>query len=148
MSRQLASAIFVTATLCACANAAKDAEERYEMVKRTGTKGELCNAAREVADTYLREKDDPNYRMWHNTAAIQCQLAELTSPNDPAQETADTLKARADAERVAADAMAAARGTVDEETRQQFDEAKRQARDAAEEAAQAAHDAMASPGAN
>jgi hypothetical protein len=92
-----------------------EAEKRYEMVERTGTKGELCAAGREVAEAYLRAGDEKKYREWHTTSGVQCQLAELTSPDLPATESESYKRAKADAE-------ASARA-MDDAAQRAFDEA-------------------------
>lgn len=64
-----------------CANPAKEAEERYEMVKRSGTNGEICDASREVVEAYLDAGDDKNYQWWHTLSGIDCQTAQLAGAN-------------------------------------------------------------------
>mgnify|MGYP000675108739 CR=1 FL=1 len=92
-------AILPTMALAACGtDEGAEAEKRYEMVKRTGTKGELCAAGRDVADTNLRLAQEDKYREWHTLSGMECQLADLTSPSLPATESPTYKAARAEAE--------------------------------------------------
>lgn len=102
------AAIAATLTLAACNNPVKDAEERYHMVERNGTMGELCRAAHGVAEAYLQSKKESDYRYWRAVAGIRCQLAEFDGPNSMAQQSDATRQAKADAEAAAADAMSVA----------------------------------------
>lgn len=87
-----------------CTNAAADAEKRYQMVERNGSKGELCIAAREVENAYLRAGNEKQYGDWHLVATQRCQSAELVGPDTVAQENDISRRAQAEAE---ADARAA-----------------------------------------
>lgn len=87
--------------LVACSDKGGEAEKRYEMIKRTGTKGELCDAGREVAEVYLQAGNDEKYQDWHLRSDIECQLADLTGRNLPATETDAHRRAAAETEAVA-----------------------------------------------
>jgi hypothetical protein len=71
----------IPALVAGCSNPARDAEERYEIVKRTGTNGEICAASREVLEAYLQAGDEKNYQWWHTLSGVDCQLAELAGAN-------------------------------------------------------------------
>lgn len=100
-------AVLPLIALTACSDEGAEAEKRYEMVERTGTKGELCEAGRAVAETYLRSGDEEKYKLWHLTSGIECQNAELAGRNLPAVVGDAYRQAKADAE-------AAARAMEDE----------------------------------
>lgn len=71
----------IPALVAGCSNPARDAEERYEIVKRTGTNGEICAASREVLEAYLQAGDEKNYQWWHTLSGVDCQLAQLAGAN-------------------------------------------------------------------
>ena len=81
-----------------CTDAGSEAERRYEMVKRTGTNGEICDAAREVASTYLRDGDEENYRWWHTISGVNCTTANHKG-RDALPETRDHNEAIDEAHR-------------------------------------------------
>lgn len=93
-------AVLPAIALVACSDEGAEAEKRYEMVKRTSTKGELCDAGREVADAYLRADNEEKYKHWHLISDIECQNAELTGRNLPAVESDANRRAEAEAEAV------------------------------------------------
>ena len=108
-------AILPAMALAACGtDEGAEAEKRYEMVKRNGTKGELCAAGREVADTYLRAGDEKNYEYWNLMSRVECRSAELTSPDDPATETEMHRNAKADTEAAVQKMDEAARQAIEE----------------------------------
>jgi citrate synthase len=53
------------------------AAQRYEMVSRHGDKDEVCAAAREVVDGYLRDRNETAYAEWHLRADNDCLTARL-----------------------------------------------------------------------
>jgi len=65
----------------ACSSKASSAERRYEIVKRNGNYGQICEAAREVAAAYLAQQDEPNYQRWDATAGINCRSAQDYGPS-------------------------------------------------------------------
>ena len=65
------------ALLVGCADPVKDAEDRYEIVKRTGDKKEICLKGRELQDAYLAKKDEGRYREQKLASDIECQSWEL-----------------------------------------------------------------------
>ncbi|WFL78567.1 hypothetical protein P7228_05745 [Altererythrobacter arenosus] len=89
--------LMLSLILAGCTNAGAEAEERYQMVKRTGTNGEICDAARDVAATYLREGDEEEYRLWHTHAGINCMTAKYKG-RDSFPETPDRNEANEDAQ--------------------------------------------------
>lgn len=93
-------AVFPAIALVACSDKGAEAEKRYEMVERTGTKGELCDAGREAADVYLRAGDEEKYKDWYLKSAIECQSAELAGRDLPAIETEAYKRAVAEADAV------------------------------------------------
>lgn len=97
-----------TITLGGCTNEAESARERYEIVERNGTRGELCKAAKEVADAYLRQKNENEYKLWQSTAGIQCQLAQFDGAGSPVQDNETTRAAAAAATAAAQEAVDAA----------------------------------------
>lgn len=107
-------AVLPAIALVACSDKGREAEKRYEMVKQTGTKGELCDAGREVADVYLRTGNEEKYKDWHLTSDIECQSAELAGRNLPATETDAHMRAAAEAEAVAQATDKAALGATEE----------------------------------
>lgn len=64
-----------------CADAAKDeidsAQQRYELVKKHGSKQEICSAAREVERAYLDANDEDGYGLKKLTADVDCNAALL-----------------------------------------------------------------------
>ena len=60
-----------------CSNPVKDAKDRYEIVQRTGDKQEICAKSRELAEAYLNNKNEEDYKSQKLTAAIECQSADL-----------------------------------------------------------------------
>lgn len=63
--------------LYGCSSAGKSAEDEYRIVERTGGDAEKCDAARAVAQGYLRDKNEAQYRNWKLTADINCNLLAL-----------------------------------------------------------------------
>lgn len=109
------TAVLSAIALVACGtDKGAEAEKRHEMVKRTGTKGELCKAGRAVADTYLHAGNEEKYRFWHTISSMECQNAELTDSDLPAQENDITRQAKAEAEAAAEEARKAALEAVKE----------------------------------
>ena len=60
-----------------CSDPVKDAKDRYEIVQRTGDKQEICIKSRELAEMYLKQKDEEEYKNQKMAAAIECQSADL-----------------------------------------------------------------------
>lgn len=109
-------AVLPAMVLVACATEKDDgaeAEKRYEMVKRVGTKGEACEESRKVADAYLQAGDEREYELWHARSGIDCLNAELTSPGLPASEDEAYRKAKAEAEAAAQQIRDAANEAVE-----------------------------------
>lgn len=75
----LAGAVLVATSACTDAGAA--AEKRYEMVKRTGSRGEICDAGKAVADAYLKAGNEDRYKWWHSISGIDCANAQLDGRN-------------------------------------------------------------------
>ena len=71
----IAGAVLIAAPSCTDAGAV--AEKRYEMVSRTGSKGEICDAGRAVAAAYLAAGNEERYRWWHGISDINCLTAQL-----------------------------------------------------------------------
>ena len=64
--------------LAACSSAGQKAEERYRMVEAGAhTEDELCDAARAVADAYLKDGQQTPYGEAKNRADITCLNARL-----------------------------------------------------------------------
>ena len=84
--------------LVACTDKGTELEKQYEIVKRTGSRGELCDMGRKVADFYLSASNEEKYKNWDLTSDIECQLAELTSRDLPATEGEADKHAMAEAE--------------------------------------------------
>jgi hypothetical protein len=61
--------------LCACDNPVKDAKRELEIIRKTGTRDEICTASRRVADAYLKQQDENAYAMARIDADIACQDA-------------------------------------------------------------------------
>ena len=101
-----------TAALLGCSDPAADAENRYQMVERNGTKGELCRAAQVVAEVYLQAKNEERYGYWRNIASMRCQLAQFDGPNSMAQDSDASRQAEAEASAAAAEAMSIAAETA------------------------------------
>ena len=62
--------------LPSCTDAGAAAEKRSEMVERTGSRGEICDARKGVADAYLQAGNEEKYRWWHMMAESSCLLAQ------------------------------------------------------------------------
>ncbi len=70
-------------SLSACGQSPGEAAEKeFEVVEKNSasTNGDLCRAARKVADAYLTEQDQEKYDWWKLQAGLNCGL--------PAGETA------------------------------------------------------------
>jgi hypothetical protein len=89
----------VGCALSACANEADEAEERYLIVKRHGTLGDVCDAATEVANAHLRNHNEREYRVAVARAGLDCNRAAMDGRSAPAQ---DDVRQAAEA---AADAL-------------------------------------------
>ena len=63
--------------LAGCADPVGDAKDRYEIVKRTGDKAEICRKGRELAEVYLQMKNEEEYQRQKLFSDIECQSAEL-----------------------------------------------------------------------
>lgn len=57
------------------AKVAKDAEEQYRMVEKSGTKTDLCVRAGMVAEAYLQAKNSEKYDLWKTTQKADCMAA-------------------------------------------------------------------------
>lgn len=68
-------AIIAALLLAGCASEADRAERAYEIVAENGVPWDECSAARNVADAYLAEGDEANYRDWKLTEDLACQTA-------------------------------------------------------------------------
>ncbi|MDF0543335.1 hypothetical protein PX699_13335 [Sphingobium sp. H39-3-25] len=61
-----------------CGSAARDAEAQFNMVENTAVEQQdVCDAAKKVADAWLQEGDESNYRLWKGKADTSCLLSEL-----------------------------------------------------------------------
>ena len=77
MSRAVTIFLVITA-LYGCADRAKEAEEQYRIVERTGgTTQERCDAAGKVADAYLEQKNEKDYQFWRLIRDTACLSAKL-----------------------------------------------------------------------
>jgi hypothetical protein len=63
--------------VCSCSNDAADAEEEYRIVESTGDLRARCKKSGEVADTYLRQKNETKYREWKIRNGGDCAMADL-----------------------------------------------------------------------
>lgn len=54
-----------------------EAQKRYELVQRTDTHGEICEAGRAVAAAYLKEGNEEKYKWWHMMSNSACLTARL-----------------------------------------------------------------------
>lgn len=99
---RIAGWVVLTMLMSGCIDKAEEAKKRLAMVEKVGTLGEVCLAARAVAEAYLEQGDEKNYRFEHAVSVSKCLTAQLDGWNRPAQ--AD-LREQASA---AADAMEAA----------------------------------------
>lgn len=120
--------------LTGCKSAGQDAAERYEIVKRNGTLGDVCDAAKAVRDAYLKDKNEDQYQAWRITASAQCYMADQLGPMLPADRSMREEIAQSARSNQAAAAAGAASAAADE--------ASAAAVKAANEAAAAANEAM------
>lgn len=61
------------AILAACSSAGDRAKSEYEMAKRNGLPGDTqCAGLRKVAQAYLSDQDDANFKAWSLNAEITC----------------------------------------------------------------------------
>lgn len=58
---------------------ADDAVKEYKMVKRNGTRMDICVHAGLVAAAYLQAKNEDEYRRWKATEKSDCAVAGLSS---------------------------------------------------------------------
>lgn len=79
--RRWALAVLVLPAMQACTSETEQAEKQYEMVNRTGTYGEICDASKAVRNLYLKAGNEYEYRNWHSTASIKCQTADYEGRN-------------------------------------------------------------------
>lgn len=56
---------------------ADNARARYDLVSRHGSPEEICIAARDVADAYLRTLNERDYARWDVTADLRCNGAAM-----------------------------------------------------------------------
>lgn len=102
--------ILATLILTACSNPGADAEKRYHIVERNGSKNELCAAARAVVDVYLKAGDEKKYKEWQLYSSIHCKLASQTYGDAPSLESEAYNAAQAEA---SADARQAQKDAYD-----------------------------------
>ena len=76
-SDRLFIAALALAASCCSQDEGLAAERRYEMVRRHGTLKEQCEAITEVADTYLRLRNEEEYALWSLMARNNCKAAEM-----------------------------------------------------------------------
>jgi len=57
------------------AKVAKDAEEQYRMVEKSGTKTDLCVRAGMVSEAYLQAKNSEKYDLWKTAETADCLAA-------------------------------------------------------------------------
>lgn len=71
--------IFIASGGCADKSRAEidAAKKRYELVKRHGSKQEICNASREVERAYLNANDEDGYSLQKLSADVDCNAALL-----------------------------------------------------------------------
>lgn len=78
MSLKSLHALLALALLIGCQSRGAAAEERYRMVERNNPSPETkCRAAREVADAYLQDKNEDQYRFWRVIADGSCMTAGM-----------------------------------------------------------------------
>lgn len=67
------------ALLAACQNEDDGAalERQFKMVEARGTRGEICEASREVTAYYLREENHKEYDWWYMLTEQRCLNAKL-----------------------------------------------------------------------
>ena len=77
----LASPVLLLLSACG-QSPGEAAEKEFEVVEKnsSSTNGDLCQAARKVADAYLAEQNQEKYDWWKLRAGLKCAL--------PAGETA------------------------------------------------------------
>ncbi len=73
----LAAIAMIGFSASACTDEIKDAEKQYEIVQRSGTPQQKCDAARKVAEAYLRAKDAAGYQRTNVSAEIECMHSTL-----------------------------------------------------------------------
>lgn len=66
-----------TLFLSGCEKESAKAEKQAEIVDRTGDKSAACDAKRKVAEAYLREGNEAEYRTWKLYADATCAVAQL-----------------------------------------------------------------------
>lgn len=70
--------VAVVMLLAGCANAAEKAQDRYEMAKRADAdEAELCRLSGEVAQAWLHEGDEEEYKMAKLRRDLDCNAAAL-----------------------------------------------------------------------
>lgn len=77
--------LFVAASLAGCSKEVADAKHRLEMVQKVGNLGEVCAAARAVADAYLRDGAEVGYEKAYREADLKCLIAKIQGDSTPAQ---------------------------------------------------------------
>lgn len=105
-------AAIIPALVAGCSSPARDAEERYEIVKRTGTRGEICAAGQQVAAAYLHASDEREYQRWRTVSEIDCQNAELAGVNSFPTSRTEHVQATRDAQAVSEEIQHAAERAV------------------------------------
>lgn len=64
--------------LVACSKASDEAKRQYGMIERAGGQpGELCEASKKIADAYLKEGNEKDFRLYKSTSDAKCMLARL-----------------------------------------------------------------------
>lgn len=61
--------------LCACTDEVSDAQRELAIIENSGDPRQICDAHRKVADAYLKQQSEAEYRVADNTAKIYCRRA-------------------------------------------------------------------------
>jgi predicted small metal-binding protein len=66
-----------SAVVFGCSSPVSNAKDKYEIVKRTGDKREICRKSRELAEALLAAKEEEEYRIQKLQSQIDCAAADL-----------------------------------------------------------------------
>lgn len=90
--------IALASFLGGCTDEAAEAEKRYDLVKQTGTYGEICESGKALTAAYLRAGNEERYRWWHSISGIDCLNVTLHGYDAvPDSQTVDDLSGNVDA---------------------------------------------------
>lgn len=63
-----------------CAKQSDEAKRQYDMIERAGGQpSELCEASKKIADAYLKEGNEKDFRLYKSGSDARCMNVRLRS---------------------------------------------------------------------